>query len=146
MGVRERCYLLRSRKGLLFTLDSIFALFVALVILTSVIFALKTITVDDWSKNNINELSMDYLTVLEESGRLRNAIDYSGTTEIKVFLNIVVSENICAKLKIYDSSDNIVLSEVKTGCGFSNSVSLTKRSFVAEGEFYYAVLEAWYHE
>lgn len=135
-----------GKRSMLFTIDSIFALVIALVILLSVIFTLKSLDIKSWTETNINELGMDYLTVLEHSGELKNAVITSDTGEIKEFLNRIVKQNICGKIKIFDQNDNLLIIETKTGCLDSHESYMTKRSFVAEDNFYYAVFEGWYNE
>jgi hypothetical protein len=135
-----------NKKSILFTLDSIFALVIALIILSAVIFSLRSLSVKNWSETNINELGMDYLTILENNDMLEYSVNSQTTGELKTFLNSFLKENMCGKLRIYDSSDNMILEESKTGCVDQKSVFITKRSFVVNNNFYYAAFEGWYNE
>ena len=138
------CSLSARKRGVLFTLDSIFALLIGLIILTSVIYNLHSIEVNNWSETNINELGMDYLTMLENDDTLKQTVSTANTYQLKVFLNIFVRQNICAKIKIYDSSDRLLMLETRTGCFDNDIVFNTRRSFVVDGVIYYAVFEGWY--
>jgi len=137
---------MRKKRGLLFTMESMLALIITLVIVLSAVFALKSINMNAWRDTNLNELGMDYLTLLENDGTLRQAVISSDGTQIKSFLNVFVRKNICAKIKLYDETNSLLLVEAKTGCLHSNTLEVTKRSFVANGDMYYAVFEGWYSE
>lgn len=131
---------------MLFTLDALISMVVAVGLITAAIFALKNINTNAWSNSNINELSMDYLTMLENENALEDAVISMSTEDLKFFLNSFVRRSMCAKIKLYDTSDNLLLVEVKTGCFSSDDIEVTKRSFVSDGEMYYAVMEGWFNE
>ena len=135
-----------GKKSVLFTLDSVLALVIALIVLLSVIFTLRSLTINRWTETNINELSMDYLTILEYDNTLSATVVTEDTTALKTFLNANTKDSICGRIKIYDSTDTLILLETKTGCYNSDELFVTKRSFIANDAYYYAVLEGWYNE
>jgi hypothetical protein len=89
---------------------------------------------------------MSHLVILEQTDLLKEVIDTHSTENLKSYLNTYFQLNICAKLLIYNSSNDLIYTEIKTGCFDSEKSAITKRSFVVNQDFYYVELEGWYRE
>jgi hypothetical protein len=136
----------KNKKSALFTLDSIFAIVFAGIIIMSIIFTLRSIGIGRWVEGNIISTEMDILTIMEKNGMLNLAVQTNDATEIKLILNSYTRENLCFIVKIYDSTSKLIATDSKTGCTVSYTKYTTKRSFIYDDRFYYATLEGWYNE
>ena len=135
-----------NKKAIILTLDVLFALLITAVFLSAILFNLRSISLDEWTDNRLIENSMGHLVVLEQTGLLKNVIIADSISEVQNYLNIYLQLNICAKVLIYDDSNNLLYTIIKTGCFDSRKIAITKRSFVANQDFYYVELQGWYRE
>ena len=135
-----------NKKGIILTLDSIFALLITAILLSVILFNLQSLSLDKWTDNRLMENSMSHLIVLEQTGLLKEVIETSFTENIITYFNTYSQLNICAKLLFYDASSNLIYTEIKTGCFDSQKNAITKRSFIVGQDFYYVELQGWYRE
>jgi hypothetical protein len=133
------------KKGLIFTLDGIFAILIALTLIFSSIFYLSQASSTFMNQRNLIQISQDSLTLLEKTKELKNFAETSTPANIQSYLDSLPYQ-ICAKLSI-ESSAGIQLQELsKSGCGNSAYSSVTERRVFVANSFttYYAEMEAWY--
>lgn len=131
------------KKGLIFTLDAILALIVASsLILASFNYVSKAQMV--WNKPTLLKISLNSLAVLELSQTLQDAVKASNADDTEEFLNNLLPNHVCAMVEFYDEADSLLLTAAKSGCTSSNYPTVNYRSFTANGNVYYARMEAWY--
>lgn len=132
------------KKGIIFSLDAIFAIIIAGIMILACFFYLSKTTTNLYQNQDIYKISLDSLTILEKDDTLKTAAETSSSTTIQQFLNSL-SDQFCGNITIYTSSSSAVLSAQKTGCTAKNESTIAVRSFVAN-DFnpHYAKLEAWY--
>ncbi len=135
-----------NKKGIILTLDVLFALLITATLLSAILFNLRSISLDEWTDNRLIENSMSHLVLLEQTGLLKDVIVSESTDNIKTYLNTYLQLNICSKILIYNESSELMYTEIKTGCFDSRKIAITKSSFVVNEEFYYVELQGWYRE
>ncbi len=133
-----------QRKGIIFSLDAIFAIIIAAIMILACFFYLSQTTTNLYKNQDIYKISLDSLTILEKDDTLKTAVETSSTTTMQQFLDSLPPQ-ICSNITVYTSSSADVLSSKKAGCTAKNESTIAVRSFIANTyNIYYAKLEAWY--
>ncbi len=133
-----------QRKAIIFSLDAIFALIIAAVMILACFFYLSHTTTNLYKNQDIYKISLDSLTILEKDDALKTAVENSNTTTIQQFLDSLPEQH-CSNITIYTYSSAQLLSTQKTGCTAKNESVIAIRSFIANNyNIYYAKTEAWY--
>jgi len=134
------------KKGIIFTLDAIFALMAALTIISASLFYMGQVGKIPFNKQALGKISQDSLTILEKDGTLGKAVEIGSAATLSSFLNSLPS-NLCGKIEINDASKNNILAALKPGCTGSNELVISVRAFVGNNfNVYYARMEIWYKE
>ncbi|MBW2965948.1 hypothetical protein KY342_02475 [Candidatus Woesearchaeota archaeon] len=133
-----------KKKAIIFSLDAIFAIVIAGIMILACFFYLSKTTTNLYQNQDIYKLSLDSLTILEKDETLKTAIETSSATTIQQFLNSLPDQH-CGNITVYTSLSTAVLSSQKTGCTANNESTIAIRSFIANNSnIYYAKMEAWY--
>lgn len=133
-----------NKKGIIFTLDAVFALIVAVTITVAVIFHMSQVSKIPYSKQALNKIAQDSLTVLEKDGILKEAIETGSTETITTFLNSLPYQ-ICAGMDLKSADQSTIQSAVKTGCNSSEEAVIARRAFIANNfSTYYVRMEFWH--
>lgn len=133
-----------AKKGIIFTLDAIFALITAVTIIVAVIFYMGQVYKIPYTKQALNRLAQDSLTILEKDGALKEAIERGSSTAITTFLNSLPYQ-ICGGIDLKSANHSVIQSLTKTNCTISEESVVGRRTFVANNfTTYYAEVEFWY--
>jgi len=134
----------KDRSGFIFSLDAILALVICTFILMTVFFYFSHSNKLKMSESSTQILAIDTLAVLDIDGSFQEAIEDSSIDYLKTFLNTLLHENICMKLKIKDSQDSLTILEAsKTGCTFSEHTTVARRTLYIDDTIYIAEARAW---
>ena len=134
----------RGRKAFVFSMDAIFAIIVAGLMLLACFFYLSQTTTNINNGQDIFRISLDSLAVLEKDGALKAAVEENSTAAVQSFLDSL-PDRFCGNITIYTSSSVIVSSSQKAGCTAKNESAVALRSFIAgNSTAYYAKMGAWY--
>lgn len=133
------------KKALIFTLDAIFALIIAITLIMGVLFLINQEN-QLFNEQALEIVAQDSLTVLEKDGSLDGAIE--GTTNITISLfQENLPDQICSLIVLKNSAGQQVLSSLRSSCGTNaKQFSVARRSFISGSEPYYAEITAWYKE
>jgi len=135
--------ILLQKKGLVITLDAIFAVLAALTIILSVLFYMWSVSKVPFNKQALNRFSQDSLAMLEKDDTLRNAIEGNSNTTVILFLESL-PEQICASIDLKDKDQNVIMTVRRADCPDSLESVHERRSFIADFNTYYARIECWY--
>ena len=138
-----------SKKAFIFSLDALLALLAATVLISASFFYLSQVQTLNWSQPSLFVTSMDTLATLRLDGSLEDAVDTGSNSTIELFFNNMYPSNICGRMELYSRSGTLVLSSKKTGCSLpastdSKSIFVSRRTFVANKQLYYAYLRTWF--
>lgn len=129
-------------RAYIFTVDVIIAAAVVTVMLTSSYFILGDLK--EVSPNHKYILATDSLATLDQSGDFKETIKEEEATVIQGYLDNAMPEQYCGNITIYDSTNNIILNAVKTGCTEKKpSLSIARRMVMVQGDPYRVKMEAW---
>ena len=132
------------KKAIIFSLDAIFAVIIAGIMILSCFFYLSKTTTNLYQNQDIYKVSLDSLTILEKDNTLKTSVETSSVATIQQFLNSLPDQH-CGNITVYTSSSSQLLSAQKTGCTAKNESTIAVRSFIANNSnIYYANMEAWY--
>ena len=135
---------LKTKKAIIFSLDAIFALVTAAVMILACFFYLSHTTANIYTNQDIYKISLDSLTILEKDSTLKTAVEANSSAAIQQFLDSL-SQQHCGNIAVYTSESAAVLSAQKAGCITKNESAVAVRSFIANNfNVYYAKMEAWY--
>ena len=126
-----------GKKGIGFTLDAMFALFITMIFISVAVYYLDPVSDSLYTRMYLNQLTQDSLNILEDSYTLSNAVTSNSNTTLNEF-QIELDRNY-----IYDQANILKLTSVKTGCGTSKNLIVTRRSFLVGYKPYFARMEAW---
>ena len=133
-----------KKKAIIFSLDAIFAIIIAGIMILACFFYLSQTSTNLYKNQDIYKISLDSLTILEKDDTLKTAAETNSTTTLQSFLNSLPTQH-CGNITVYTSSSTAVLSAQKTGCTAKNESTIAIRSFAANDyNIYYAKMEAWY--
>jgi hypothetical protein len=141
---RENRILSLKTKAFIFSLDAIFAIIIAGLMILVCFFYLSQTNTNTHANQDTYKLALDSLTILEKDRTLKDAIEINSTAAIQQFLESF-PEQFCGSITIYTSSSAEILSAQKTGCSAKNKTAVIVRSFIADNsDIYYAKMQAWY--
>ncbi|MBN2014241.1 MAG: hypothetical protein JW778_03585 [Candidatus Altiarchaeota archaeon] len=124
----------------LFTVDSMWALAVALGIISVSLYLVSTPKIS--YEEHLYSLSLDVLTVAEKQGHLRKAVDGDPIGVEKMRSSL--PDDLCFDLDILDQNNELVF-HYGSECEEPKRSSLVKRSVVSNSQFYVASLRMWYN-
>ncbi|MFW6047355.1 MAG: hypothetical protein ACOCP4_06195 [Candidatus Woesearchaeota archaeon] len=131
----------KDKKGIVFTIDSIFALLIVSGMISFLFFNFTNIN-DEQHKYIPISISNDILESLELSGRFNDAIDENNSTIIETYLNNSLPPHFCSILNVYNSSE-INFSVSSGNCDTSKDKDIAYRNFVFDNVEFYARMEVW---
>lgn len=132
------------KKGIIFSLDAIFAIIIAGIIILACFFYLSQTTTQLFTTQDLSLTAMDTLTILEKDGTFKNIVETGSTATLQLFLNALPDQQ-CGMITVYTSSAAAIHSAQKAGCTFKNESVIAVRGFIANNyNIYYARMEAWY--
>ena len=102
-------------KGIILTLDAIFAIIISTVLFFFIFSTLYQINYSATRDLLLNKIGQDILTSLEKNGTLQYEVANNKTIELRGILNSLPT-NICSVIEIYNSQNQIVLIVEKAGC------------------------------
>lgn len=132
-----------GRRGIVFTVDAMFALAVTIPLIMTCFVIVSSTTPQIYNSKDLYMSMSDSLAVLDEDYTLRDAVTSGGLSTIQSYLNSLPS-NMCANITIYSSASMPVLSARTAGCTQSNFSSVAIRHFLANTNTYYATMRGWY--
>jgi len=132
-----------NKKAIIFSLDAIFAIIIAGIMILACFFYLSKTTTNIYQNQDIYKISLDSLTILEKDDTLKTAVETNNTATLQLFLNSL-SDQFCGNITVYTSSSSAVLSAQKTDCTAKNESTIAVRNFIANNSIYYAKMGAWY--
>jgi len=134
------------RKGLVLTLDAVFALIAATTIITATLYYTGELSKVPYNKQALSKMSQDSLTILEKDGILVDAIETGSSTTLAEFLNSTPNQ-VCARIDLKLINTSLIENATKTNCNLSAEPVISRRSFIANNfTVYYARMESWYVE
>ncbi|MEW6528859.1 MAG: hypothetical protein AB1391_03150 [Candidatus Micrarchaeota archaeon] len=131
---------MRTKRGFLFTFDSL----LALLLLAEIMIIVISQNYSDITNTNslyLQSFSMSFMTSLEKSGLLAQSI--SKPYEIRRAINHL-PPNICARITITNSSNNTVFEAQKEACSQIRTYYTTYRTFYTNAELYFAKSQMWF--
>jgi len=125
----------------LFTIDSLWALIVALGMITVSLYLVSTPKIS--YEEHLYQVSLDLLTVAEKQGYLKKAVggDPIGVEKMQSSL----PDDMCFDLDIFDQNNDLIFHH-STECEEPIRSSLVRRSVISNSKFYIARLRMWYNE
>jgi len=141
----------KSKNAIVFTLDAVFAIIAAAIIIFAVLFYTSQLSRTPFAKQSLSRISKDSLTVLEKDYSLKYSVQSGSYDGIQSFLDSLPTQ-ICARIGLKDSSGALFKIINKSGCpDYSPSTDriIHRRVFVADDasqiqHIYYAEITAWY--
>ena len=134
-----------NKKGLVYTIDAIFALVIAVFLISAILFYMKDPNIL-YNEQALQKFSQGSLTMMEKDGTFRNAVSSSSNTEIGTFLDSLPRQ-LCASISIIDQNLTQAVGEVnKTNCNIPDEYVFTRRLIVADSKPYYAEMYAGFYE
>lgn len=133
------------KRGFIYTLDAIFALVIAAVIILASFQYLSQTHIARFNRSDLYRLSNDVLSVLERNSGLSNVV-FGSVSNTQSYLNSLPVQ-VCGNLTIFSTGNSVVSAVQKTGCNSANvdDLVVARRVFVhSNSSTYYAKLEAWY--
>lgn len=137
--------MIQKNRGIIFTLDSILALTLALSMITASLFYLGKTDDSSFDEQGLRQLSLDSLAVLEKSGTLLLAMTTSQES-LESFVD-ALPQQVCANITLFDAESIAQHSVQKKDCQEQETTtkkSVTRRVFIVNHEVYYAEMRAWY--
>jgi hypothetical protein len=132
------------KKGLIFSIDAMFAIVVAGMMVLACFFYFSQTTTNIHNDQDMYKISSDSLTILEKDGTLATAAATGIPTTIYSFLDSL-PDQFCGNVTIYTSSSAALLSAQKTGCTAGEESAIAVRSFVLGlSGVYSAKMVTWY--
>lgn len=131
------------KKGIVFSLDVMLALITAMILISAGIYYMNNLYSNIGTELNLNQITQDSLEILDFKGDLINARLTNSNSTLNEFLN-ELDNNICAEIEMYNQNDTIIMSSVKSGCVSSNTLLVSRRTFIVENDIYYAKMEGWF--
>ncbi|MFH1317042.1 MAG: hypothetical protein ABII01_05985 [Candidatus Woesearchaeota archaeon] len=142
---RFRIRLRKDKKGIIFTLDAIFALISTITLVVFILFYMSRVSMVPYNKQALNRISQDTLTMLEKDGTLRKAIETNSTSDIEDFINSLPT-NLCLEITLKGSDKDITNKINRTSCETAKENVFERRAFVANNfATYYALIQFWYN-
>jgi hypothetical protein len=133
--------MLKNKKGVLFSVDAVFALVTLLFMTSAIMFSISQDQSSLYSSQMLTRIGQDSLGLLEKDLSLQQAIDLSTTVILTRYLNSL-PDSICADIYLYDTTQNQIDSASKDGCTVLAQKSIIRRSFITVGlNPYYAQME-----
>jgi hypothetical protein len=132
-----------NKKGLIFTLDAVFALVTALTLIMA---AFYLISQDNqlFNEQALELIAQDSLTVLEKDGTLAAAVESSSNITINLYQENL-PEQVCSLITIKNSAGQQVMNTLSSSCSTNaKEYSVARRSFVSDQDPYYAEMTIWY--
>ena len=129
------------KKGIIYTLDVIIALFMALGI---VAFAFTYLEETSHSfNNNVYVLSLDSLGMLEKDYTLQRAVQQNSAVLLQQFVNTLPAP-LCGNISIYSGEQQKQWSVQANNCTQGNDLALARRAFAVNATLYYAEMRTWF--
>ncbi len=152
---------LSAKKGIIFTLDAILALVSCMILLSATLFYLSQSHTISWVETDLSQLGLDSLAALELSSisslRISNDLNWTlvndNTSNLKLFMNVMLENNTCAEIRLYDASppNTYTLKKYyrKDYCTLKNDTksAIARRLFFSDlnaSAIYIAEMEVWY--
>jgi hypothetical protein len=132
------------KKGLIFSIDAMFAIAVAGMMVLACFFYLSQTTTNIHNDQDMYKISSDSLTILEKDGTLAASVATGSPVTISSFLDSLPGQ-LCGNATIYTSSSAALLSAQRAGCTAGEEPAIAVRSFVTGvSGVYYAKMAVWY--
>ena len=133
-----------KRKAFIFSLDAIFAIVIAAIMILACFFYLSKTTTNIYQEQDLYKILSDSLAVLEKDDTLKLAAETDSAATLQQFLNSL-PYRYCGNITIYTSSQSAVLSAKKDGCAIKNETTVAYRNFILSNHTtHYARFEGWY--
>jgi hypothetical protein len=132
-----------SNKAIIFTIDAVIALAIAFIFISAALSYVSNLQSGAGNELVLNQMTLDSLALLEFNGDLSIAVNSTSVNVLSSYLNST-QKNICGRIEIYDTSETLLLSVLKSGCQASDHVSLSRRVFFFGDDVYMAKMEAWF--
>ena len=138
----------RTKKAVVFSLDSLIALMITGVIIGSSFFYLSQVESVSWSQPGLQTINYDTLNILHVDKTFMKSVRYDDYTNVTEFVDNLFPDYICANMTFYDGSDSEIKSVQKSGCAYpkdnAKDIYVARRTFVNNYRIYYVVLQSWY--
>lgn len=127
-------------KGIIFSLDVLMALLLAVIFSTFIFFSINQ-SYSNYDELFLHKAAIDTLAVLREDRSLENFDNSS----ILTFLNSLPAQY-CANLTVYGNNDAIVYNSLKSGCSNEGKVvGVSRRVFLVNStSVYLGEVKVWY--
>jgi len=135
----------KQTKGILFTVDAIFAIVICLTIILSSFFFLSQTQKIRYSDTALDTLNTDMIVVLTLDGTLERGIQEKSSTGIKVALDTLPVQA-CMRIIVKFKNESVLLDETKTGCTGNEYSKKKQGTFALNGEIYLTQAISWYEE
>lgn len=128
-------------RGFIITTDGIMGLVFFLFILSLISsYSFKQTTTNEIY---LKQFSMDFLSVMEKSGRVGALVGGDSTSVREVIDRTPIG--LCLEYSATDSSGNRISTVTKTGCGsHGNLLQTVSRPFIYNESHYIATVRSWY--
>lgn len=135
-----------KNKAIIFSIDSMIALFSAIILIGIAFFYISEVETLNWSQPSSYITALDTLNVLRIDKTLENSIKNNSNESLILFLNNMFPENICGKIQLFNSSEDLLIQAKKENCNIDLNLDIyvTRRTFVYNKSMYYAFLRLWY--
>lgn len=127
-------------KGIIFSLDVLMALLLAVIFSTFIFFNINQ-SYSNYDGLFLHKVAIDTLSVLRED----TSLETFNNASISAFFS-AMPEQYCVNLTIYDSIDRISYNSIKLGCiSEGKTVGVARRVFIANStSIYLAEVKMWY--
>jgi len=136
-----------KEKGFVMTVDAFLSITLIAIFVLLAFGYISLIKLDSWNSVDLKNSSSDVISILDKTNSFSDAILNYSTEGISSILNSTPN-NICFESTIFDSSLNVILHSIKTGCTKNSSqVFSVERSIVLNNNgivsFFIARIEGW---
>lgn len=126
------------KKGLFFSLDTLFALGVAVLFFSVLFYWVAQLDIQTLGNTEMVEYSHSVASVMEQQGAFAQE-------NISSFLGNYTKNETCFNVTVYSQSSFAIYSVLKSGCSNHSYPSFVTRSFVARnGSVYFSKIQGWY--
>ncbi len=147
--MRRRIVLLKiGNKSIIFSLDVLLAFISTITLVTGSFFYMSQVQSLQWGQPGIYIISLDTLHTLKIDKTLANAYEFNDSTNLTLYMNYLLENNMCAEFEFYNKSGSLRLSVNRTlngsSCGNSSIIFVARRTFIINDSVYYATMKSWY--
>jgi hypothetical protein len=132
------------KRGFLFSVDTLFALFLAVIVLSGVFLFISRHAALDLSAQDLTDHSLAAIAALGENDTLRLSLSEDKSGFIQEFLDNATSRTVCLNLTIYGQDLSIKQTYQKQSCIAGQYITIARRPLYANNTPHMVAIRSWY--